>query len=74
MVERLGVDVPVLADTSTDVARAFEIYDLPGSMGPFAAHSFWLIDTSGTIRFRDVSLEMHVPFEEVTRAVQRLSS
>jgi peroxiredoxin len=72
MTERLGVDVPILADTSTSMARAFKIYDLPGSMGPFSAHSFWLIDSTGTIRFRDVSLEMHVPFREVEKAVARL--
>ncbi len=74
MAERLGIDVPILADTDTSVARAFEIYDLPGSMGPFSTHSFWLIDESGTIRFRDVSLEMHVPFDEVERAVARLQA
>ena len=69
MAERLGVDVPILADTSTQVARAFGIYDLPGSMGPFATHSFWLLDRDGRIRFREVSLEMHVPFAKVQQAV-----
>jgi len=69
MVTRLGVDVPVLSDSSTQVARAFGIYNLPGSMGPFSTHSFWLIDRDGVIRFRQVSLEMHVPFNEVERAV-----
>ena len=69
MVTRLGVDVPVLSDRSTQVARAFGIYDLPGSMGPFSTHSFWLIDKQGTIRFRQISLEMHVPFDQVERAV-----
>ena len=49
------------------MARAFGIYDLPGSMGPFSTHSFWLIDKSGVIRFRQVSLEMHVPFDQVGR-------
>jgi len=38
-------------------------------MGPFSTHSFWLIDRDGTIVFRDVSLEMHVPFDAVTDAV-----
>ncbi len=71
MAERLGVDVPILADTSTQVARSFGIYDLPGSMGPFSTHSFWLIDRSGQIRFRQVSLEMHVPFDRVEHAVAR---
>ncbi len=69
MVKRLGVDVPVLSDSSTQVARAFGIYNLPGSMGPFSTHSFWLIDRDGVIRFHEVSLEMHVPFDEVERAV-----
>ena len=69
MARRLGVDVPILADTSTQVARAFGIYDLPGSMGPFSTHSFWLIDRDGRIRFREVSLEMHVPFAKVQQAV-----
>ena len=71
---RLGVDVPILADTSTQVARAFGIYDLPGSMGPFATHSFWLIDRQGRIRFREVSLEMHVPFGKVEQAVAELKA
>jgi peroxiredoxin len=69
MAQRLGVDVPILADTTTQVARTFGIYDLPGSMGPFSTHSFWLIDRSGQVRFRQVSLEMNVPFDQVERAV-----
>ena len=71
LVQRLGVDVPVLSDKSTEVARAFGIYNLPGSMGPFSTHSFWLIDSQGTIRFHQVSLEMHVPFATVTDAVAK---
>jgi peroxiredoxin len=74
MAERLGVDVPILADTSTQVARAFGIYDLPGSMGPFSTHSFWLLDRDGRIRFREVSLEMHVPFTKVQQAVAALKA
>ena len=74
MARRLGVDVPILADTSTQVARAFGIYDLPGSMGPFSTHSFWLIDRDGQIRFREVSLEMHVPFAKVQDAVAGLKA
>ena len=74
MAARLGVDLPVLADTSTQVARAFGIYDLPGSMGPFSTHSFWLLDRQGRIRFREVSLEMHVPFAKVQHAVARLKA
>lgn len=73
LAERLGVDVPILADTDTEVARAFGIYNLPGSMGPFSTHSFWLIDADGTIRFRQVSLEMNVPFEQVERAVDEMA-
>ena len=64
--------MPILADTSTQVAKAFGIYDLPGSMGPFSTHSFWLIDRQGRIAFRDVSLEMHVPFDKVEQAVDRV--
>jgi peroxiredoxin len=74
MAERLGVDVPILSDTSTQVARSFGIYDLPGSMGPFSTHSFWLIDRQGRIRFREVSLEMHVPFAKVEQAVAALKA
>src|SRR6266498_2650477 len=51
MAQRLGVDVPVLADTTAEVAKAFGIYDLPGSMGPYSTHSFWLLDRDGQIRF-----------------------
>ena len=69
MAKRLGVDIPILADTSASVAKAFGIYDLPGSMGPFSTHSFWLLDRGGQIRFRQVSLEMNVPFDQVERAV-----
>ena len=72
MVDRLGVDVPVLSDRSNSVARSFGIYNLPGSMGPFSTHSFWLLDKTGVIRFRQVSLEMHVPFDKVEQAVQSL--
>ena len=74
MAERLGVDVPVLADTSAKVAKAFGIYDLPGSMGPYSTHSFWLLDRQGQIRFRQVSLEMHVPFDKVEQAVAGLKA
>jgi peroxiredoxin len=74
MAERLSVDVPILSDTSTQVARSFGIYDLPGSMGPFSTHSFWLIDRQGRIRFREVSLEMHVPFRKVEQAVAGLKA
>ena len=49
------------------------VYDLPGSMGPFSTHSFWLIDKNGVIRFHQVSLEMHVPFDQVERAVSDAS-
>ena len=72
MAARLGVNVPILSDKATTVARAFGIYDLPGSMGPFSTHSFWLIDAKGVIKFREVSLEMHVPFEDVQQAVAKL--
>ena len=72
MATRLGVDVPILADTSTQVARTFGIYDLQGSMGPYSTHSFWLLDRNGRIRFREVSLEMHVPFNKVEQAVATL--
>lgn len=71
LVERLGVAVPVLSDESHSVASAFGIYDLPGSMGPFSTHSFWLIDRDGTVRFSQVSLEMNVPFDQVRAAVER---
>ena len=74
MVQRLGVEVPVLSDSTHNVARSFGIYDLPGSMGPFSTHSFWLIDKNGVIRFRKVSLEMHVGFDEVEEAVRSLQS
>ena len=74
MATQLGVDVPILSDTSTQVARACGIYDLPGSMGPFSTHSFWLIDRQGRIRFREVSLEMHVPFGKVEQAVAALKA
>jgi len=74
MAQRLGVDVPIASDTGTGVARSFGIYDLPGSMGPFSTHSFWLIDRQGIVRFRRVSLEMHVPFDQVEQAVVRYSS
>ena len=69
MAERLGVDIPILADTTHRVAKAFKIYNLPGSMGPFSTHSFWLIDRDGKVRFHEISLEMHVPFERVEKAV-----
>lgn len=74
MAERLGVDIPILADTSHQVAEAFGIYNLPGSMGPFSTHSFWLIDRDGRVRFSRVSLEMHVPLRDVERAVADLAS
>ncbi len=73
LAQKLDVDVPILADTSKSVAQAFEIYDLPGGMGPFSTHSFWLIDESGTIRYRDASLEMHVPFAQVEAAVAQVA-
>ena len=74
MAARLGVDVPILADTSAQVAKAFGVYDLPGSMGPYSTHSFWLLDRDGRIRFREVSLEMHVPFAKVQQAVAALKA
>jgi len=73
MIDRLGFNVPILSDTTTNVARSFGIYDLPGSMGRFSTHSFWLIDKGGMIRFRQVSLEMHVPFDKVEEAVRAAS-
>lgn len=73
MAERLDVDVPILADTSHRVADAFGIYNLPGSMGPFSTHSFWLIDRDGKVRFSEVSLEMHVSFDKVEQAVTSLA-
>ena len=72
MVQRLGVEVPVLSDSTRNVARSFGIYDLPGSMGPFSTHSFWLIDRDGMIRWHEVSLQMHVDFSHVERAVSQL--
>lgn len=74
MAERLGVDVPILADTTHEVADAFGIYNLPGSMGPFSTHSFWLIDQDGKVRFSEVSLEMNVPLRSVKRAVADLAT
>lgn len=73
MVGRLGVDIPILADTSRQVARDFGIFNLPGSMGAFSTHSFWVIDRAGKVRFREVSLEMHVPLERVRRAATEVA-
>ncbi len=72
LAERLHLDLPILSDTDATLAKAFGIYDLPGSMGPFSTHSFWLIDQKGVIAFREVSLEMHVPFDHVQQAVDAL--
>ena len=72
LVQRLGLQISILADTNATLARAFGIYDLPGSMGPYSTHSFWLIDKTGVIRFRQVSLQMHVPFDAVQQAVDAL--
>jgi peroxiredoxin len=74
MAEQLEVDVPILADTTREVAKAFGIYNLPGSMGPFSTHSFWLIDRDGRVRFSEVSLEMHVGIDKVERAVAQLAT
>ena len=72
LAERLGLTVPILADTGATVARSFGIYDAPGTMGPFSTRSFWLIDKKGTITYRAVSLEMNVAFDELEAAVAPL--
>ncbi len=73
MADRLDVDIPILADRDHQVAEAFGIYNLPGSMGPFSTHSFWLIDRDGQIRWSEVSLEMYVPFDRLRAAVGSLA-
>lgn len=74
LAERLSITYPIMTDTSHEVSEAYGVYDLPGGMGPFSAHSMFLIDKEGRIRWKEVSVpEMYVQPETIKEQVRELA-
>jgi peroxiredoxin len=74
LAERLNVTYPIMTDTSHEVSEAYGVYDLPGGMGPFSAHSMFLIDKEGRIRWKEVSVpEMYIQPETIREQVRELA-
>lgn len=73
LAERLGITYPIMTDTSHEVSEAYGVYNLPGGMGEFSAHSMFLIDKEGRIRWKEISVpEMYVQPETVREQVRQL--
>lgn len=75
LAERLNITYPIVTDTSNEVSKAYGVYDLPGGMGPLSAHSMFLIDKEGRIRWKEVSVpEMYIQPETIKERVSELAA
>lgn len=70
LAEELGVNYPVMTDTTHEVSKAYGIYNLPGGMGEFSAHSMFLIDKQGQVQWSEVSVpEMYIQPDTIDQRV-----
>lgn len=74
LAHRLGITYPILFDERHQMAQAFGVYNLPGGMGRFSAHSMFLIDREGRIVWSEVSpREMYIQPDKVLQEVRKLA-
>ncbi len=74
LAERLDITYPIMADTDHKVSEAYGVYNVPGGMGEFSAHSMFLIDEEGRIRWHEISVpEMYVQPETIEQQVRELA-
>lgn len=75
LAERLGITYPIMTDTDYKVSKAYGVFNVPGGMGKFSAHSMFLIDKEGRIRWKEVSVpEMYIQPETIKEQVRELAA
>ena len=70
--QHLGLDYPILADEPGGLGAAFGVYYPTGHMGATDAHSIFVLDQAGKVRWSRLSPSMHVAMSEVTAAVEAI--
>ncbi len=72
VIQELGVPFPVLYDVSTDVPRAYDVFNRYGD--GLATGSAFVIDTNGVIRWSHVYTGIHdlTPASAIVQALQAL--
>lgn len=69
---RLGLDYPILADEPGGLGTSFGVYRPTGHMGATDAHSIFVLDRTGRVRWSQLSPSMHVAMSEVKTAVDAI--
>lgn len=70
LAEELGIEYPIMTDTGHEVSEAYGVYNLPGGMGEFSAHSMFLIDKQGQVQWSELSVpEMYVQPDTIEQRV-----
>lgn len=67
--QQLHLDFPILTDHANGLGTAFGIFQGSGHMGSTDAHSMFVIDTAGIIRWKEISPSMNIPMAHVARAL-----
>ena len=70
MVQQLHLDYPILTDRPGGMGSAFGVFQMGGHMGNTDEHSMFVIDSTGIVRWGQISPSMHVPMGDVLTAVR----
>ena len=71
--QQLHLDYPILTDRQGALGSAFGVFQMGGHMGNTDAHAMFVIDSSGIVRWSQVSPSMNVPMAAVKAAVEAAS-
>lgn len=67
--QQLRLDYPILTDRQGRLGSAFGVYQSGGHMGNTDAHAMFVIDSSGVVRWSQLSPSMNVPMSAVKAAL-----
>ena len=70
VVQQLRLDFPILTDRAGGLGSAFGIFQAGGHMGNTDQHSMFVIDSTGIVRWGQLSPSMHVAIGDVTSALE----
>ena len=69
---KLNLDFPILVDEPGGLGAAFGVYYPQSHMGATDAHSIFVLDQSGKVRWKQISASMNVPMSQVVAAVDAI--
>ena len=71
--DQLRLDYPILTDRPGGLGAAFGVFQAGGHMGNTDQHSMFVIDSSGVVRWQEISPSMNVPMSDVRSALEAAS-